>query len=145
MATWRSGYAPVCKTGYAGSIPAVASSPRCSAASARQAHAGEAAAPERLRAAWQAGSIPAANHPDRQLRRAQRNLLQAHRPFVIAGPQHLASAKFPGSSAVEQPAVNRLVAGSNPARGATSNQEVDISTLAMSPTRIAPIPGQVNP
>ncbi len=25
MATWRSGYAPVCKTGYAGSIPAVAS------------------------------------------------------------------------------------------------------------------------
>ena len=27
---------------------------------------------------------------------------------------------FPGSSAVEQPAVNRLVAGSNPARGATS-------------------------
>jgi hypothetical protein len=25
---------------------------------------------------------------------------------------------FPGSSAVEQPAVNRLVAGSNPARGA---------------------------
>jgi hypothetical protein len=26
---------------------------------------------------------------------------------------------FPGSSAVEQPAVNRLVAGSNPARGAT--------------------------
>jgi hypothetical protein len=28
---------------------------------------------------------------------------------------------FPGSSAVEQPAVNRLVAGSNPARGATQN------------------------
>src|SRR5262245_10086220 len=27
---------------------------------------------------------------------------------------------FPGSSAVEQPAVNRLVAGSNPARGAKS-------------------------
>src|SRR5262245_49617158 len=26
---------------------------------------------------------------------------------------------FPGSSVVEQPAVNRLVAGSNPARGAT--------------------------
>jgi hypothetical protein len=26
---------------------------------------------------------------------------------------------FPGSSAVEQPAVNRLVAGSNPARGAS--------------------------
>ena len=30
----------------------------------------------------------------------------------------LARALFPGSSAVEQPAVNRLVAGSNPARGA---------------------------
>jgi hypothetical protein len=29
-----------------------------------------------------------------------------------------ASRLFPGSSAVEQPAVNRLVAGSNPARGA---------------------------
>jgi hypothetical protein len=29
---------------------------------------------------------------------------------------------FPGSSAVEQPAVNRLVAGSNPARGAKQNQ-----------------------
>ena len=32
---------------------------------------------------------------------------------------HRASRLFPGSSAVEQPAVNRLVAGSNPARGAT--------------------------
>jgi hypothetical protein len=29
---------------------------------------------------------------------------------------------FPGSSVVEQPAVNRLVAGSNPARGAKQNQ-----------------------
>ena len=29
---------------------------------------------------------------------------------------------FPGSSAVEQPAVNRLVAGSNPARGAKHYQ-----------------------
>src|SRR5215472_14418680 len=29
------------------------------------------------------------------------------------------SRLFPGSSAVEQPAVNRLVAGSNPARGAS--------------------------
>ena len=31
---------------------------------------------------------------------------------------------FPGSSAVEQPAVNRLVAGSNPARGAKQNQGI---------------------
>ena len=29
------------------------------------------------------------------------------------------AAAFPGSSVVEQPAVNRLVAGSNPARGAS--------------------------
>src|SRR5215471_6555602 len=37
------------------------------------------------------------------------------RAFVIAA----ACRVFPGSSVVEQPAVNRLVAGSNPARGAT--------------------------
>jgi hypothetical protein len=34
------------------------------------------------------------------------------------------SRLFPGSSAVEQPAVNRLVAGSNPARGAKLDQRV---------------------
>lgn len=33
---------------------------------------------------------------------------------------------FPGSSAVEQPAVNRLVAGSNPARGAKRNQRLNV-------------------
>lgn len=32
---------------------------------------------------------------------------------------------FPGSSAVEQPAVNRLVAGSNPARGASSERDCE--------------------
>jgi hypothetical protein len=37
--------------------------------------------------------------------------------FVICAPTHT-SRLFPGSSVVEQPAVNRLVAGSNPARGA---------------------------
>jgi hypothetical protein len=31
---------------------------------------------------------------------------------------------FPGSSVVEQPAVNRLVAGSNPARGAKPDQSL---------------------
>jgi hypothetical protein len=36
--------------------------------------------------------------------------------YMPLTPEHLTS--FPGSSAVEQPAVNRLVAGSNPARGA---------------------------
>jgi hypothetical protein len=39
--------------------------------------------------------------------------------LLYAGFRH-ASRLFPGSSAVEQPAVNRLVAGSNPARGAKS-------------------------
>jgi hypothetical protein len=39
--------------------------------------------------------------------------------FVICAPTHT-SRLFPGSSVVEQPAVNRLVAGSNPARGANS-------------------------
>ena len=34
------------------------------------------------------------------------------------------SRLFPGSSAVEQPAVNRLVAGSNPARGAKLNKHL---------------------
>src|SRR5215467_12279617 len=33
-------------------------------------------------------------------------------------------APFPGSSVVEQPAVNRLVAGSNPARGAKQKQRL---------------------
>jgi hypothetical protein len=35
---------------------------------------------------------------------------------------------FPGSSAVEQPAVNRLVAGSNPARGAKLSQALNAET-----------------
>src|SRR5690606_17575895 len=38
--------------------------------------------------------------------------------FAIGSLVH-ASRLFPGSSAVEQPAVNRLVDGSNPSRGAT--------------------------
>ncbi len=39
-------------------------------------------------------------------------------------PQH---GLFPGSSVVEQPAVNRLVAGSNPARGATKIKDFCIA------------------
>ena len=39
--------------------------------------------------------------------------------FVIGNRWHASAAVFPGSSVVEQPAVNRLVAGSNPARGAS--------------------------
>jgi hypothetical protein len=47
-----------------------------------------------------------------------------HGPFVIARTSHPLIAMFPGSSVVEQPAVNRLVAGSNPARGAKQNQRL---------------------
>jgi hypothetical protein len=51
-------------------------------------------------------------------------------------PEHLAS--FPGSSAVEQPAVNRLVAGSNPARGAKQKQALTAkSDVRKSTARIA--------
>src|SRR5262249_5366247 len=43
------------------------------------------------------------------------------RAVCYTPPRHApARAPFPGSSVVEQPAVNRLVAGSNPARGASS-------------------------
>ena len=41
-----------------------------------------------------------------------------YRPATFASEQ-----AFPGSSAVEQPAVNRLVDGSNPSRGATSRRQ----------------------
>ena len=48
---------------------------------------------------------------------------QSRRGFVIGKRiRARAAALFPGSSVVEQPAVNRLVAGSNPARGAKLNQ-----------------------
>ena len=48
---------------------------------------------------------------------------QSRRGFVIGNRAYAEwASSFPGSSAVEQPAVNRLVAGSNPARGATPSQ-----------------------
>ena len=46
-----------------------------------------------------------------------RDALQSRRLFAI-GTATREALSFPGSSVVEQPAVNRLVAGSNPARGA---------------------------
>jgi hypothetical protein len=49
---------------------------------------------------------------------------------------------FPGSSAVEQPAVNRLVAGSNPARGAKLNQRVTL-TFAQITTSHKPVWGSI--
>ena len=59
----------------------------------------------------------------------------AIRKFTLCKPDRLcysralASAVFPGSSAVEQPAVNRLVAGSNPARGANIFNNIGQSAL----------------
>lgn len=46
--------------------------------------------------------------------------LQASEALLYAGAREDCFALFPGSSVVEQPAVNRLVAGSNPARGANN-------------------------
>jgi hypothetical protein len=95
-ATWRSGYATVCKTVYPGSIPGVASKPSSFGRQARQPHS--------------------------SLRKVGGNL-GLSKAFK-AGPALLYATRarklllFPGSSVVEQPAVNRLVAGSNPARGA---------------------------
>ncbi len=44
---------------------------------------------------------------------------------------------FPGSSAVEQPAVNRLVAGSNPARGASKIKDLSaISKVKNAPKAV---------
>ena len=108
-ATWRSGYAPVCKTGYAGSIPAVASS-RLSSAELRPRRA---ASPILRRfEKGQAGPGIIAKLKVANLAR--------RRSFVYALSVTACRASFPGSSVVEQPAVNRLVAGSNPARGAKS-------------------------
>ena len=53
-------------------------------------------------------------------------------------PQH---GLFPGSSVVEQPAVNRLVAGSNPARGATKIKHLARSCFSRNFTK--PICGNV--
>jgi hypothetical protein len=51
--------------------------------------------------------------------------------FTLCKAQRLCYSRtlarvVPGSSAVEQPAVNRLVAGSNPARGAKLNQVLSV-------------------
>ena len=95
MATWRSGYAAVCKTVYPGSIPGVASSLRSRLASESAAIAGAHAYPDFVA------------------------VMLLKPPRLCYRHFHFAStALFPGSSVVEQPAVNRLVAGSNPARGA---------------------------
>src|ERR1700733_1690291 len=53
---------------------------------------------------------------------------QCRAAFVICARTHT-SRLFPGSSVVEQPAVNRLVAGSNPARGANKIKALFASSI----------------
>ena len=93
-----------CKTVYPGSIPGVASSLRKRSKVRR-------AVSRLLRLAGQPGKISAGT------RRGRRFVLSKRDRLCYMRRAH-ASRLFPGSSAVEQPAVNRLVAGSNPARGA---------------------------
>src|SRR3954469_4988489 len=100
-ATWRSGYATVCKTVYPGSIPGVASSPP----QHRDALLFPAVEGHTHILGWRAGTLG-------------KGVTHCYRPSAIN------AAPFPGSSVVEQPAVNRLVAGSNPARGATLSQKL---------------------
>jgi hypothetical protein len=94
-ATWRSGYAAVCKTVYPGSIPGVAS-----------------------RALIQNDNLELEAQSSPTL--CEHSLMPFNTRVALlyawARTEHV--TLFPGSSAVEQPAVNRLVAGSNPARGA---------------------------
>ena len=107
--------ARACKTVYPGSIPGVASSFRCRAVSAWRPFPGR---PLRHRAEGRPGE--AAGHPGT----GKLALSALLKPVRLCYSNELAAsaAVFPGSSAVEQPAVNRLVAGSNPARGAKQNQ-----------------------
>ena len=126
-ATWRSGYATVCKTVYPGSIPGVASIldtdllpfPRRHKAlvASLGGKAAIAQCPKRRRDAANISKITeAAPHffAAPALSKPQRLCYIRLRPPCPAVGRRL----VPGSSAVEQPAVNRLVAGSNPARGA---------------------------
>ena len=98
---------------YPGSIPGVASNlrPRSEAKVARRSPTGEG---ERARI----GKLAQAK-PRQAARDFHRFVAFKARPallYALRARQLL----FPGSSAVEQPAVNRLVAGSNPARGANA-------------------------
>jgi hypothetical protein len=60
------------------------------------------------------------------LEKLRKAALQSRKGFAIGSHVHT-SRLFPGSSVVEQPAVNRLVAGSNPARGATFISQISCS------------------
>lgn len=56
---------------------------------------------------------------------------------LLLGSHVHASRLFPGSSAVEQPAVNRLVDGSNPSRGATFFQKMVVDQALRA--RVSPV------
>jgi hypothetical protein len=102
-ATWRSGYATVCKTVYPGSIPGVASNLPAIILSEAALHS----AIFRKRPA-RSGSGDCF---------ALKVLATSARVGKTRDPRE-GHTVFRGSSAVEQPAVNRLVVGSNPTRGA---------------------------
>src|SRR5580692_8780069 len=113
---------------YPGSIPGVASNlrPRGEAKVARRSPTGEG---ERATV----GKLAQAK-PRQAARDFHRFVAFKARPallYALRARQLL----FPGSSAVEQPAVNRLVAGSNPARGAKFCQV--LSTVSCSDSKSA--------
>ncbi len=96
-ATWRSGDAADCKSVNAGSIPAVAS---------------KRASTCRHRA------------PLRALKKIELSPRQ-RRHLLLCGALSGLSPVFRGSSVVERPTVNRMVVGSNPTRGASTQSSID--------------------
>ncbi len=126
-ATWRRGYAPVCKTGYAGSIPAVASTRLRQGSDAVRPSPGGSRAralaktgkvPRSAASAWQADMmrrLPAEASAKAGGSRFAKALSLCYTPFARDAACH-----SPVAQLVEQATVNRFVAGSSPARGATS-------------------------
>src|SRR5665213_316958 len=133
-ATWRSGYAEDCKSLHPGSIPGVAST---QPSPAEAAGFGEQGLLRPAGFGWQAGRktrrLPAiavrrrqaifdhaGTHPLTPLLGARPYMLCKAGRLCYRPPELNGSALFPGSSAVEHSTVNRMVAGSIPAQGATS-------------------------
>ena len=93
------------------------------------------AAPGRLRSRQVDMMAPDRDYEGEFASRTEKRAWQSGNRFAIGTPLR-ASALFPGSSAVEQPAVNRLVAGSNPARGAILFDKI-IGCAGMVPRQLA--------
>ena len=72
-------------------------------------------------------SLPNSRNSSRKMPKKRIASLQSRNGFAIGCAVRM-RALFPGSSAVEQPAVNRLVAGSNPARGAKFSKTLETIT-----------------